>query len=77
MYAASHHVIHLSRIGLVSVEGKIEQCLLEAWKQYVKRSVLRLEHKVRDDHFVHTVLDIVHKTGKPGELSFAIMRHVM
>ena len=55
MYTASHHVIHLSRIGLdisVSVEGNIEQCLLGAWKQYLKRSVLRLEHKALDDHLV-------------------------
>ena len=31
IYAAFHHIIHLSRIGLyISIEGKIEQCLLQA-----------------------------------------------
>ena len=71
LYALSHRDMRLSRTGLdISTSAskeEIEQCLLEAWKQYNERDVLRLEHKALNDHLVRTVLDIAGKAGKPGE----------
>ena len=70
----SYRAIQLSRTGLdistSALREEIEQCLLEAWSQYEKSGVLRLDHKALNDYLVRTVLHIAGSTGKPGEHFF-------
>ncbi|KAL4072268.1 amidohydrolase 2 [Scleroderma citrinum] len=57
------------RTGLdISTSGtteEIERCVLEAWKQYEEKGILRFEHKALNDHLVRTVLEVAGRSRKP------------
>ena len=71
-----HHFTILYRTGLdistSHTKEEIEQCLLEVWKQYEAKGVLRLAHKALNDRLVRIVLGVADEAKKPGERSFRL-----
>lgn len=52
-------------ISTSAPKEEIEQCLLEIWKQYEAKGVLRLAHKALNDRLVRIVLGIAGDARKP------------